>query len=193
MIPCAQGSLDDPKRSEEGPLVVEPLTLRTAMLGELEGEQSRTLRTLERVPSERWTWAPHEKSTPMGRLAVHLATLPQVAVSILTTSELDVATRVAGDGPPPPQTAADLVPAAQAQFHKVRQLLEEASDQDLEAEWTLRFGDRVLFGPGPRAAGLRTVFSHMIHHRAQLGVYLRLNGIPVPAIYGPSADEPLPG
>lgn len=173
--------------------MAERLTLRAAMLDELEGEESRTLRTLERVPEDRWAWAPHEKSTPMGRLAAHLATVPQVAVGILTTSEFDMAARRAGDASAAPSSAADLVPTAQALYHKVRQLLEGASDADLAADWTSRFGDRLLYGPGPRALALRTFFfSHSIHHRAQLGVYLRLCGVAVPSIYGPSADEPLP-
>ncbi len=170
--------------------MAKPLSVREAMLEELEGEESRTLRTLERVPDERWAWAPHEKSTPMGRLAVHVATLPRIAASILTTTAFDLAQR--RSGPPGPATAADLVPTAQSLFHEVRSLLESASDADLDADWTFTVGDHVLFGPGPRALALRTFFfSHMIHHRAQLGVYLRLCDIPVPSTYGPSADEPL--
>lgn len=169
----------------------ELLSVRRAMLVELDDEESRTLRTLERVPQERWTWAPHERSMPMGRLAAHVASLGQVAVSILTTRELDLSERRA-QAAGTPQAAGDLVPAAQGLFHQVRTLLGAAGDPDLDVDWTFRFGDHVLFGPGPRALALRTFYlSHLIHHRAQLGVYLRLCGVPVPGTYGPSADEPL--
>jgi uncharacterized damage-inducible protein DinB len=170
--------------------LAEALTLRTAMLLEMDDEESRTLRTLERVPQERWDWSPHEKSTPMGRLGAHIATLPQIAVGILTTTEFDM---VANRGAllPPPAAAADLVPVAQARFHEARKALEAATDADLQGDWTFRFGDQVMFGPGPRVVALRTFFlSHIIHHRGQLGVYLRLCGVPVPSTSGPSADEP---
>jgi uncharacterized damage-inducible protein DinB len=77
-------------------------------------------------------------------------------------------------------------------FHQARERLAAATDADLSADWTFTVGERSLFGPGPRAVALRTFFlSHLIHHRAQLGVYLRLCGVAVPATYGPSADEPL--
>ena len=168
--------------------MADSMSVRAAMLRELEGEESATLRTLERLPQARWDWAPHAKSTPMGRLGVHVATLPEVAIAILTTSEFDMTARRQGAGATP-QAAGDLAPTAQGLYHRVRELLTQAPDEALDASWTFRFGERVLF-QGPKALALRQFFlSHTIHHRAQLGVYLRLCDLPVPAIYGPSADE----
>jgi uncharacterized damage-inducible protein DinB len=159
---------------------------RHRALGDLEHELAVTRRTLERVPDEHLAWQPHPKSTPLGRLAAHIAQIPFWLGQIVTQPELDLA---AGAGAVPShgrdailqrfdETAAAAVAALQA-----------ASGESLGEPWTLRYGDRVLMAL-PRVATIRTlVISHMVHHRAQLGVYLRLLDVPVPGAYGPSADE----
>jgi uncharacterized damage-inducible protein DinB len=157
------------------------------LLLDFDPEVDRTRRTLERVPEDKPDWAPHEKSMPLGRLAVHLATLPLFAVSILSTPELDLSTakfpNMVFEG------REKLLTTFEETSSQARQLLATLSDQQLEQIWAMRFGDRVI-AQAPRAGIYRGMFlNHMVHHRAQVGVYLRLLGIPVPAIYGPSADD----
>jgi len=164
--------------------------LSEALLPEFDQEMATTRKTLERVPEDKFDWKPHEKSTTLGGLATHLANLPSWVGHAIANDELDIAP----PGRPPllakPAHTRDEV---LAEFDKnvaaARAALAGASDERLLGVWTLlRGGNKML--AMPRAAVVRSfVMSHSIHHRAQLGVYLRLNDIPVPSVYGPSADE----
>lgn len=165
--------------------------LSEALLPEFDHEMANTRKTLERVPENKLSWKPHEKSGTMGWLATHLANLPTWVVSTLDKNSLDLA--------PPGGTAVGPIPPARSRkevlemFDKnvaaARAAIAGASDAHLGKPWTLLHGGKTVFTL-PRIAVLRSfIMNHSIHHRAQLGVYLRLNNVPVPAIYGPSADE----
>jgi uncharacterized damage-inducible protein DinB len=154
---------------------------------DLEPELAATRRVLERVPFDHWDWKPHEKSYTLGRLATHLAELPSFAEIIATSDELDL-----GATPYRSPTVGDLgellalFDRTSASFRESLAALDPAR---LAAHWTMRMGDTPIFRE-PRAVLLRQHgISHPAHHRAQLGVYLRLLGIRVPGVYGPSADE----
>ena len=164
--------------------------LGEALLPEFDHEMATTRKTLERVPEDKFDWKPHEKSTTLGALATHLANLPSWVVHTLDKDELDMAPP--GQPPlriEPARTRDEVLAAFDQNVAAARAALAGASDERLHGLWTLlQGGNKVL--TLPRAAVLRSfVMSHSIHHRAQLGVYLRLNDIPVPSVYGPSADE----
>lgn len=165
------------------------MTVAEILLQDFDNEISNTRRTLERVPEDNSSWAPHEKSMKMGKLAMHCATLPLFGYYVLEDDGMDLA------APKRPHTPLDFTTtaAAVAQLDeaaaKCRASLASATDERLAQPWPFRFGDQVI-SDGPRSLAFRQMFfNHMVHHVAQLGVYLRLNGIPVPALYGPSADE----
>ncbi len=167
------------------------MKLSEIFLGEFAHEMISTRKTLERVPEDKFGWKPHEKSMTMGRLAGHVAELPGWARSVVEKDSFDVA--------PPggaafqsfqPKSRQELLSAFEANVEAARKAVASASEEALMARWTLLSGGKAVFAM-PREAVLRTmVLNHLIHHRAQLGVYLRLNNIPVPSVYGPSADEP---
>ncbi len=157
------------------------------MLPEFDHEMANTRRTLERVTEEHFDFRPHEKSWTMKELATHVARLPSWVGVTLETEELDVD---AGDWPTPEiGSTEDLLDLFDASVAEARAALEKASGDDLMVPWSMVTGGEAAFTM-PRAAVLRSfVLNHGIHHRAQLTVYLRLRDIPVPALYGPSADE----
>lgn len=166
------------------------MALSDALLPEFDNEMANTRKTLERVPEEKFDWKPHEKSTAMGGLATHLSNLPTWTNYAIGEDSLDLAP----GGKPLPQTAnvksqTELLEIFDNNVAKARAAIAAASDEELFKPWTLlRNGKQIL--TMPKIAVLRGfVMNHSIHHRAQLGVYLRLNDIPVPSIYGPSADE----
>ncbi len=166
------------------------MRLAEALISEFDTEMANTRKTLERVPEKKLDWKPHEKSRTMGGLATHLASIPARAVSIVELESLDVA---AQGRPAPPQPPAKTPQEVLEMFEKnvaaARAAIAGASDEHWKQPWTFLFGGRKVFTL-PRIGALRAlVMNHTIHHRAQLGVYLRLNDVPVPAIYGPSADE----
>ncbi len=175
--------------------MAEPTSIRAVLLQELGPEADRTRRSLERVPADRWDWRPHEKSASMGQLAGHVATLPSFVRTILTTQRFDMMTPPAGYvRPQPPDTAAELVPASERAFAQAREALGAARDEDLFAPWSFTAGEQRIVSGLPRYLAIRNfVCNHLVHHRAQLGVYLRLCDVPVPALFGPSADEPWRG
>lgn len=155
-------------------------------LSELAQELATTRRVLERVPDEHLEWKPHEKSMPFGGLAMHCANLIRWQIGIVQADDYDLAAAGRLD---PPKSQEDILFAFDGLRHELIEALEGADDETLQREWTLRHGDHVILRL-PKAAALRTFgLSHMIHHRGQLTVYLRLLNLPVPAIYGPSADE----
>lgn len=161
--------------------------VKQAVFGDLEHELASTRRVLERVPEERFGWQPHEKSMSLGALATHVANLAFWQVGILRDEEYDLAASPAPRDVPP--TRAELLATWDRNVEELRRAVEECRDADLGADWTLRSGDHVIFTL-PRGAVLRNMgISHMIHHRGQLTVYLRLLDVPVPGVYGPSADE----
>ena len=164
-------------------------TIRQFLIDAIDAEEGATRRTLERIPQERWDWAPHERSMPMGRLAGWVAGALGAIPDVLRRDFVDIATGW-GDMPPRPTAAAELVPTFDAAVRRARDALAQASDDVLAGPWSLRQGDAVLDGPSPRYKVVHGfLIVDLIHHRAQLGVGLRLCGVPVPAVYGPSADE----
>jgi uncharacterized damage-inducible protein DinB len=156
------------------------------LYSDFEAEHAATRRLLERFPDARHDWRPHEHSRTIAELATHVADIPNRAVSILTTSEMDQSTRkpIA-----PLTTAAELLAAHDAAVAAQKAALARADLAALSGEWLVRRGDQVILR-GPKYRLLRTLMmSHLVHHRAQLGVYYRLLGVPVPGMYGPSADD----
>jgi uncharacterized damage-inducible protein DinB len=162
-----------------------PLAL--VLLPELDHELNLTRRVLERVPAAHFGWQPHPKSMTLGHLAAHTADLLGGIKNTFNTTELDLA-HYADHAPPKPTTAEELVQRLEANGAAARQTLTEASPEAFEQLWTLRFGPQIILSQ-PRAGIVRHLISHTIHHRGQLSVYLRLLEVPVPYIYGPSADE----
>jgi uncharacterized damage-inducible protein DinB len=162
------------------------MRLGHALLPEFDQEMANTRKTLERVPEDKLGWRPHEKSGTMGWLANHLTTLPRLAVFTIEQDSVDVS---ASPRPAPATSCRELLETFDKFVAAARAAIAGADDERLLKPWRLLAGDRTIFNL-PRIAVLRGFFmNHSIHHRAQLGVYLRLNNVPVPAIYGPSADE----
>lgn len=156
------------------------------LLKEMEAEAATTRKMLARIPEDKWDWKPHEKSMTMKRLAVHLAELPGWVSMGLNTSELDFA---AGDYKPAEvATTAELLELFEKSFAEGRDALQHATEADLEKKWTMRSGDHIHMVM-TKYEVIRHAFAQTIHHRAQLGVYLRLLNVPIPGSYGPSADE----
>jgi uncharacterized damage-inducible protein DinB len=164
--------------------------LSDSLLPEFDHEMANTRKTLERVPDGKSDWKPHQKSMAMGGLATHLSNIPTWAVYTIDQDALDLAPE--GKPLPPAQLAksqAELLATFDANVAKARAAIAGASDAELFKPWSLMSNGNTILTM-PKIAVLRSfVMNHLIHHRAQLGVYLRLNDIPVPSIYGPSADE----
>ena len=157
-----------------------------AMLQELEQEAQTTRRVLERVPNEHLAWKPHEKSRTLGELAMHVATVPG-AVAALVASGLTVQAPRFSD--PQLSAASELVPALDQSIAKAKAALGGMDDASIHSMWRMMQGDTELLAI-PRVAMLRSVMlNHWYHHRGQLSVYLRELDVPIPSIYGPSADE----
>jgi len=166
------------------------MSLSQSLLPEFDQEMANTRKTLERVPDEKFSWKPHDKSGSMGWLAGHLANIPGWAVETIKKDSFDMSPGGKPFQPPPvPKSRKELLELFDKNVAAARAALAGASDADLGKPWSFLNNGTVLFSM-PRIACLRTwVMNHNVHHRAQLGVYLRLNNIAVPAIYGPSADE----
>ena len=165
------------------------MTISDLLLAEFEHEASKTRTMLERVPDNGGDFAPHQKSMALGRLASHVAELAGFGLAVLTGPGMDF-----GPGtytPLPFESGAQLVRVFDAGAAKVREALPKVSDAEWSENWKLSFSGRTLF-EGRRFVAYRQMFlNHIVHHRAQLGVYLRLNNVAVPSTYGPSADETL--
>ena len=163
------------------------MSIARLLLKELVAEGATTRKVLERMPEEKFEWTPHEKSMPLGKLASHVAHIPSWVAFTLERDEL-----VAGPdtpGPKPAKNAAELVANFDQEMEAAKASLEIVEDATLKANWKMKMGDRVVIDAPRHEVLRRWVFNHMVHHRAQLGLYLRLNDLPVPAIYGSSADE----
>ena len=166
------------------------MTIGQMMLGEFDHEMENTRKTLERIPDDKWNWKPHDKSGSVGWLAGHIATMPGWAAMTIKTENFDYAPV---DGPSMQMPKIENKQQLLAEFDKnvaeTREALAGVSDQEIMKEWSLLGGGKPVFKM-PRVACIRgMVMNHLIHHRAQLLVYYRLLGIPVPGLYGPSADE----
>ena len=166
------------------------MAISDELLPEFDQEMASTRRTLERVPQDKFGWTPHEKSGTMGWLAGHLANIPTWASLTVNQDELDLAPGGhAPTPPPPPASTEELVAMFDKNAAAARAAIAGASDDELRKPWSLLQNGTTMMTL-PKVAVVRSfVMNHLIHHRAQLGLYLRLNDIPVPSIYGPSADE----
>jgi uncharacterized damage-inducible protein DinB len=162
------------------------MAIKDGMLQELEQEAQTTRRVLERVPEDQLGWRPHEKARTLGELAMHVALVPG-AVAELIGSSSPAQVPVFAD--PVPNSASELIPALDESIAKAKKVLGSMDDAVLMAPWRMMQGDRELFAV-PRVALLRSIMlNHWYHHRGQLSVYLRELDVPIPSIYGPSADE----
>ncbi|MGE0446272.1 MAG: DinB family protein [Vicinamibacterales bacterium] len=157
-----------------------------ALLPEYDHETDTTRKLLDRVPDGNFAWKPHDKSMSLGELAGHVATLLNWGQTIVNQSDFDLAAPFAR---PPLDTRAELLAAFDTEREATRAALAGATDAQLMAPWSLKRGKDTMFTM-PKVAVLRSfMLNHLIHHRGQLSVYLRLNNVPLPSIYGPSADE----
>jgi uncharacterized damage-inducible protein DinB len=158
-----------------------------AMSSELEQEANVTRRVLERVPADRLTWRPHSKSMTLGQLALHVAKVPGDLANLSQLDGIDAET--VDFHPPQPATAAEILPALETSLESARAVLAKLDAGTASGAWRLTAGPRELFTV-PRIAMMRSLMlNHWYHHRGQLVVYLRLLDVPVPAVYGRSADE----
>jgi uncharacterized damage-inducible protein DinB len=166
------------------------MAIRDALLPEFDHEMATTRKTLERVPEGKPDWKPHEKSMTMGRLAGHVAELPTFITRALEADSFDI-NPPGGSGRTPlvMSSRKQLLEAFDKNVSSAREMLAKANDEDFMKSWSLMAGGKEIFKM-PKIGVVRTfAFSHVIHHRGQLSVYLRLNDVAVPSIYGPSADE----
>jgi uncharacterized damage-inducible protein DinB len=161
------------------------MSIAQTLLAELEQESQTTRRVLERVPQPHLSWKPHPKSLSLGQLALHVATVPGNVAEVLVPDSMEAPQFIH----PEAASAAELVPALEASVARARQHLGGLSDAAMAATWRVMKGDRELMAM-PRAAFARAIMlNHWYHHRGQLLVYLRLLDVPVPSVYGPTADE----
>lgn len=155
------------------------------LLPEFDEEMATTRRLLERVPDDKGPWKPHPKSFALGHLAQLVATMPGWVTGTLRDTQLDLSES--------PGYSFETTETLLSQFDKhvseAREAIASMKDEDLATLWSLRHGDQVLF-TAPRGRVVRSHINHLIHHRGQLSVYLRLVDVPIPSIYGPTADEP---
>jgi uncharacterized damage-inducible protein DinB len=165
------------------------MRINDLLLSEFDEEMKRTRAVLERMPAGKGDFAPHPKSMPLGKLAPHVAQLAGFGLTILTEPGHDFSQR--RYTPVPFESAAQLVRVFEEGVLPVRRALEAVPENAWTDQWHLSFQGKTIF-KGSRFLAYRQMYlNHLVHHRAQLGVYLRLNGESVPATYGPSADEPL--
>ena len=163
------------------------MRISDSLLPQFDHEMATTRKTLERIPEDKLAWTPHEKSMTLGRLAGHIAELPAFATMAIKTDSTDLAS-----GAYKPLTATSRKQALEA-FDQAtadaRAAIAGASDEHLLQPWTLLYGGKTMFTMLRVGVVRGMMLSHLIHHRGQFSVYLRLNNVPVPSIYGPSADE----
>lgn len=164
------------------------MSATAALIQEFDQECQTTRRVLERVPSDKMGWKPHAKSMSLGQLAMHVASAP----GYITAWALQDATEMTGGSSPEAASTADVLAAHDASVAKTKETLSKIGDAGLGAMWTMKMPDGTAIMTMPKAALVRSIaFNHVYHHRGQLSVYLRLLDVPVPSIYGPSADERL--
>ncbi|HEX2278574.1 MAG TPA: DinB family protein [Candidatus Tectomicrobia bacterium] len=161
------------------------MSIAEGLLPEFDQEMATTRKLLERVPSDKGPWKPHPKSFPLGHLAQLVATMPGWLTQTLRDTEVNLATSSGYSF----ETTETLLGEFDRHVREAREALTSAKDADFTVPWSLKNGNRVLF-TAPRGVVVRSHMNHLIHHRGQLSVYLRLNDVPLPSIYGPTADEP---
>lgn len=162
------------------------MTFVESLLPEFDHEMATTRKLLERVPDDRLGWKPHAKSWSLGQLAQHVATIPLWGGVTLTQSELDITTTTA---PEPAASRVDLLHTFDASVSRTRTALVGCTDAALLTPWALRRGTQTMFSMPKLMVWRSFVMNHLVHHRGQLALYLRMNDVLVPPIYGPSADE----
>lgn len=163
------------------------MSIAATVLPEFDQEMATTRTMLERVPETRAQWTPHAKAWTLGQLASHIGNLPRLGLITMEADELDVSSSGSGKSPEFASTA-NLIRTFDENVRRARAAIESASDSDMMEPWTLRNAGKTVWTL-PRAAVLRSfILSHMIHHRGQLSIYLRINDVHVPAVYGPSPD-----
>lgn len=162
------------------------MSMIQTLLKEMDSEAKTTRKMLERIPDDKYSWKPHPKSMTIEQLSTHIAELPTWVSMVLTTSELDFASS--------PYEAKhisntkDLLKLFEKSLADGKTHLQNATEKDLEPDWTLRNGDQV-YSVNSKGEVIRMAYCQIVHHRAQLGVFLRLLNVPIPGSYGPSADE----
>lgn len=165
------------------------MPLIDALLPEFDREMGQTRKVLDRVPDDQFEWRPHPTSMTLGRLAEHLTEFPLWATMTMTQSALDISTLRPADYKSP-TARAEVLAMFDANRKTGRAHLANKTDGEFDAPWTLKAGGKEMFTM-PKASVMRTfVLNHMVHHRGQMTVYLRMLGVPMPSIYGPSGDQP---
>jgi uncharacterized damage-inducible protein DinB len=165
-------------------MAMNETTLGAAFLKELEAEAAATRKCLERIPENLFGWKPHEKSMTMGYLALLVSEIPKWITHTIEKGEIDLATYEQFQ----PKTTSELASHFDENLNGAKNALRNASDEALAGTFFLRNQGKVLFS-SPKLETIGSSINHLVHHRGQLTVYMRLNDIPVPSIYGPSADE----
>ena len=163
------------------------MTIAETLLPEFDTEMATTRKVIERVPSDKGQWKPHPKSFALGHLAQLVATMPGWIVNAVTQTELDLKS---GGTAYDFQATESLLSQFDKLVKEARQAIAGAKDRDFEVNWSLKMGEQVVLLTAPRGTIVRQHINHLVHHRGQLTVYLRLLDVPVPSIYGPTADEP---
>jgi uncharacterized damage-inducible protein DinB len=165
------------------------MAMKDALLAEYDHELATTRKLLERVPDAEFGWKPHPKSMTLGQLAGHVANIPFWCSATLDAPFYDLEIKRPEAGLDPPPSRDELLREFDKKVAAARASLAKASDAEMMAMWSLKSGDHVHFSM-PRVSAVRTfVMNHLIHHRGQLSVYLRMKDVPLPPIYGPTADE----
>lgn len=165
------------------------MRIAEVLLADFEAEISNTRRTLERVPDDKPDYKPHEKSMPLGKLAMHCATLPLFGYYLMADDGMDFMATKRPHAPLEFTGRAHCLEELEKSAAQCRQALSQASDEQMLAKWPLRAGPQLISENSRLVTYRMLFFNHLVHHTAQLGVYLRLLQLPVPALYGPSADE----
>jgi uncharacterized damage-inducible protein DinB len=160
------------------------MTIAETFLPEFDQEMATTRRLLERVPSDKGKWKPHPKSFPLGHLAQLVALMPGWITNILGETSLDLGKATGYSY----ETTETLLSLFDKNVDQAREALSRAKDADFAVSWSRKHGEKVLFS-APRVVVVRQTINHLVHHRGQLTVYLRLQDVPIPSIYGPTADE----
>jgi uncharacterized damage-inducible protein DinB len=163
------------------------MAIKDAFIAELKHESGLTKKMLERVPLDKKDWKPHDKSMSLGRLATHIAQIPHWISDVIHIDDYDFSAR-----PYISNTASsqeELIEIFQTTLDKAFNDLSGMTDEDMNKKWVVRMGEKIMYDTPKKVAIRGWALSHLIHHRGQLSVYLRLLNVPVPGVYGPSADE----
>lgn len=164
------------------------MSIADTLLPEFDQEMATTRRLLERVPTDKGKWKPHPKSFPLGHLTQLVSGMPSWITNAVTQTAMDL-----GNNPGYSyEKTEDLLKLFDKYVKEARKAIASAKDSDFGVSWSLKRGDQVFFTV-PRAVIVRQTINHLVHHRGQLTVYLRLIDVPIPSIYGPTADEKMPG